>query len=305
MPEVPFRLRFFVLGAQKCATSWLYYCLRDHKDVVLPTSKIEHAYIGGATFRERGHDWYFRRFPDAAGGGAYGEVAVDYLVDSTVPSVLGSYADDPRFVILIRHPVERLVSAYYWSVRRRQLPHLPIDRAIAPLLDEVPGFPRRFENRHFDELIRRGFYGEQLAAYLCAFEPERFLAIEYSEIEKNAAAVVRRVYAHIGVDPTPTPPSLRVRPKRNSYSRAVVSLERFSERRNFRRIVDRANRVLSRINPRGPGLSLAARHRLIELFEPHILRTEQVLSLLPPGNRPNGDLIRSWRLRRQSVPTSY
>lgn len=302
MSAAPFYLRFFVLGAQKCATSWLYYCLRDHPGAVLPSGKIEDGYVGGAIFLERGPDWFFARFPDAPSPALHGDVAVDYLLDSAAPRILRSYVEDPRFVILLRHPVDRLVSAYYWSVRRRQLPNLPIDHGIAALLDEAPGFPRRFENPFFDELVRRGFYGAQISAYVREFEPEQFLVVAYSEIKSDAAGVVRRIYAHIGVDPRFTPPSLGVQPKRNSYSRALVALERLSRGVNSVRIIDRTNRLWSRVKPREPGLSLPARQRLVELFEPHVLHAERVLSLLPQKNRPSDDLISSWRAApRQSV----
>jgi hypothetical protein len=300
MPEIPFRLRFFVLGAQKCATSWLYYCLRDHPDVVLPASKIEHGYIGGATYRERGADWYFARYPEARPEALRGEVAVDYLLDGAVPAILGDFAEDPRFVVMLRHPVDRLVSAYYWSVRRSQLPNLPLEEAIAPLLDEEPGFPRRFADRYFDELVRRGFYGEQLAAYSRVFGADRFLVVGYPEVAADPLRVVRRVYAHIGVDPEFVPPSLTLTPKKNSYSRLALSFERLSKGWNLGRIADRANRLLSRVRPGNPGLSDTSRARLCELFAPRIAETERALAELPESQRPPDGLVAAWRSERRA-----
>ncbi len=52
---------FAVTGAQKCATSWLYYCLRDHPGICVPDKKLEAGYIGGAMFAEQVTDWFFGR----------------------------------------------------------------------------------------------------------------------------------------------------------------------------------------------------------------------------------------------------
>jgi hypothetical protein len=292
--EIPFPLRFLVLGAQKAATSWLYYCLRDHPQIVLPVSKIEHAYIGGRTFREKGEAWYFSRFENTRPDAVHGEVAVDYLLDPSAPVALPRYTEDPRFVVMIRHPVERLISAYYWSVRRSQLPNLPIETAIKPLLAEPAGFPNRFADRYFDELVRRAFYGEQLEPYLAAYDPSRFLVITHEEVKADPARVVKRVYAHIGVDSSFEPVSLRVTPKKNSYHPVVVAFERLSKRWSLGSVADRMNRVLANVKTADPGLSVAARTRLLELFQPHIVHTQAVLQKLPEANRPQTDLTRLW-----------
>ena len=41
------KLDFLVIGSQKCATSWLFYCLQEHYELLLPTKKNEKEYIGG------------------------------------------------------------------------------------------------------------------------------------------------------------------------------------------------------------------------------------------------------------------
>jgi hypothetical protein len=224
----------------------------------------------------------------------HGEVAVDYLLDAHAAEALSRYAEDPRFVVMIRHPVERLISAYYWSVRRSQLPNVPIEKAIAPLLAEPAGFPNRFPDRYFDELVRRAFYGEQLEPYLAVHDPSRFLVITHEEVKTDPARVVERVYNHIGVESSFEPASLRVTPKKNSYHPVVVAFERLSKRWSLGSVADRMNRVLANVRTADPGLSVASRARLLELFRPHIVHTQKVLQQLPAANRPQTDLTRLW-----------
>ena len=92
---------------------WLYYCLRDHPQIRVPQHKIEYGYLGSKTFHEKGEPWYFGRFPQMIGEPVNGDVAVDYMLDPTVPEQLPPYTRDPKFIAPPRHPVERMVSAYY------------------------------------------------------------------------------------------------------------------------------------------------------------------------------------------------
>lgn len=279
-------LRFFVLGAQKCATSWLYYCLRDHPDVVLPTRKIEHGYIGSPMYRERGPEWYLGRFPEAAPGAVAGEVAVDYLLDADAPAAIAAHVERPRLVALLRDPVDRLVSAYFWALRKNQLPNAPIASVLPFFLDQPPGFPERHPDRFVDELVRRGFYGRQLRPYLDRFGPESLLVVLYDEVKADPAAVVRRVYRHVGVDAAFEPDSLSRRPKVNTRNRAVIALERMTTGRKLARVTDRMHRLLSRVTEPPPELTPAQRAALLDRFRPHLVEAEGVLAELPETHRP-------------------
>ncbi|WP_420453981.1 sulfotransferase domain-containing protein [Rubrivirga sp.] len=280
-------LRFFVLGAQKSATSWLYYCLRDHPEVVLPSSKIEHGYLGSPLYREEGHDWYLGRFADAAPGAVGGDVAVDYLLDADAPAAIAEHVAAPRLVAMLRNPVDRLVSAYFWSLRKNQLPNEPLDRHVEGLLRQPPGFPERHPDRFVDELVTRGFYGQQLEPYLDRFGPESLLVVLYDDVQQDPGGVVRRVYRHLGVDPAFVPESLGARPKVNTRNRAVIALERLTTGRKLARVTDRMHRLLSRVSEPAPELSDRQRAGLLDRFGPHIRHTEAVLERLPSENRPS------------------
>ena len=288
-------LRFFVLGAQKCATSWLYYCLRDHPEVVLPSTKIEHGYIGSPMYRENGRDWYLDRFPEADGGDVAGEVAVDYLLDAGAPAAIAEHVESPRLVALLRNPVDRLVSAYFWALRKNQLPSAPIASVLPFFLDQRPGFPERHPDRFVDELVRRGFYGQQLRPYVDRFGPESLLVVLHDEVRDDPAAVVRRVYRHVGVDAEHVPDSLSRRPKVNTRNRAVIALERMTEGRMLARVTDRMHRLLARVTEPPPELTVAQRTALQNRFRPHLEETEAVLAELPEAHRPASiDLTDLW-----------
>ena len=69
---------FLVIGAQRCATSWLYFCLKEHPDIHLPHIK-EIDYF--SHYYDRGPEWYADSFRAWRGQPAVGEVSPNYLFD--------------------------------------------------------------------------------------------------------------------------------------------------------------------------------------------------------------------------------
>ena len=61
MPEQQ-KLDFAVIGSQKCASTWIYDCLKDHPKLNLRNSKNEDWYYGGTVYNQKGNYWYFSVF---------------------------------------------------------------------------------------------------------------------------------------------------------------------------------------------------------------------------------------------------
>ncbi|MGH7669524.1 MAG: sulfotransferase family protein, partial [Gemmatimonadaceae bacterium] len=118
MPEAQPPIGFLVVGAQKGATSWLFYCLREHPQLCLPDKKRESDYIGGPTYRERGEAWYFGLFAGQLPGQLAGAVSVDYLFDTAAADEVWRVAPQAKLIAIVREPVDRAVSAYYWLIRK-------------------------------------------------------------------------------------------------------------------------------------------------------------------------------------------
>ena len=74
---------FVGIGAQKCASTWIYQILSDHPDVSLSTKKE----IDFFSYRyHHGSLWYEKHFPDKPGATATGEVSPSYFHEPAVPS---------------------------------------------------------------------------------------------------------------------------------------------------------------------------------------------------------------------------
>lgn len=279
-------LDFFVIGAQKCATSWMFYCLNDHPGLRIPEKKIEIGYIGGEMFQREGEDWFFNRFPRAESGQITGDVSVDYLYDTGSPEAIAPYVDQPRFIASLRHPVDRFVSSYYWLIRRGKLPNLPLEKGIEEVLDQAVGFPEKLGSG-LEEAVRRGCYGPQLNGFIDRYGPQSMLVLPYEEIDRDALSAIQKVYGFLGVDAEFVPPSLQVTPKKNTYNRALLVFERLHSGRVFAKVADYANQFWAWMLPPRGALSPGLRKRLQELYQPRIDETREVLMHLPAEQRPD------------------
>ncbi|MDA7493403.1 sulfotransferase [Akkermansiaceae bacterium] len=292
-------LDFFLIGAQKCATSWMFYCLKDHPEICIPDKKIEIGYIGGEMFKEKGEDWFFDRFTHTGDEKVFGDVSVDYLYDLSSAETLRGYSSCPKFVLSLRDPLERMISSYYWLLRRGKLPRLPLDDGLKSLLNEAPGFPENIDSA-LEEVVRRSCYAEQIERYLHQYPPEDILVILYDEIKSDPLKSIQRVYRHIGVDDTFSPPSLSVQPKKNSYNRLLLAIESLANFKIIAKVVDLAHRGLCKISgqQKSPDLSSELRRELEIRLKPQIQAAREALKRLPAKNRPPDEILENlWRYR--------
>lgn len=292
------RLDFLVVGAQKCATSWLYYCLREHPELQLPAKKREVEYLGGDLYEARGADWYFGLLGQPSEAKKLGDVSVEYIYDPRAPGAVREHAPNVKFILSMRDPIDRVISAYHWVLRKGVIPDLPLEEGInrAMNADSAEGNPG--VKMQYRDIIHRGYYDVQMERYLGHFDLDRFLFVLYEDISEKPMAVLRRIYEFIGVNPDFEPPSLNERPKHNTYLRPLISLERIIPRsRALGKVMDIANKWSHRlgIESRKPDLSGATTDGLRALYRPHVEQTQRILERVSRERRPlTPDLRKAW-----------
>jgi hypothetical protein len=296
------KLDFLVIGAQKCATSWLYYCLKEHPEILLPEDKVEHAYFGSEMFRKNGIEWYNKRFNDVQEAQKRGEVAVDYIYDTKAAHYLKQHGQNPQIIASLRDPADRFVSSYFWLIRKGKLPNIPIEEGIEEVLSQPPGFPNKL-NSALEEVVRRGCYAPQLQAYMDEFSNDRIKVILYESIKKDSGTALREVYHFFGINHDFVPKSINDRPKKNSYNSFLINLERQINRkyllgRALAKVANIANQALaSKKEETEQPLSNAKKEKLRSLYLPQNEALLDLLSELPNDNRPSASALKSaWKL---------
>ena len=283
-------MNFLLVGAQKCATSWLYYCLRDHPEIHLPSRKREDIYLGGDLHRKHGTEWYFRHVGEPNGGQRAGDVSVDYLFDPRSPEAVYEVIPDTKIIAILRHPIDRAGSSYYWNLRRGNVQEMDLGRGMRRILQnrqraERPDLPYDPTN-YYVNILARGLYDVHIRRYLEYFSPDQFLLLPFDLIRQQGAEILERVYKFVEVDPSFRPSRLNQnrRPKQNSYRSLLLRLERDTPNTPlFGRIANLAHQIVYQLNlhRERPPLPEDVAKDLREFYRGHVRRLFNLIQKMP------------------------
>jgi hypothetical protein len=203
---------FFILGAPRCGTTFLYGALRIQPAVFMPKRKEPKFFAGDLDtgspseggMRIRDEARYRELFEPALPDQLIGEASSNYLVSAVaVPRIL-DVQPDARFVVSLRDPVHQIAS-HHALLRADGVEQLDLEsalrveeeRAAWPAPTRVPalgGAPR------YRPMAR---YGEQLQRLFSVASRAQIVVVTLDEIEAQPLATVTRVARFLGIpDPT-------------------------------------------------------------------------------------------------------
>lgn len=194
-------LDFLVIGAQKAGTTWVDAVLRQHSDVLLPQGLKEVHYFNVARNVARGPEWYLGHFDFDTPHRIAGECTPNYFWADTserekcqsgltrdIVREVETLLPDVRFVMCLRDPVDRAVSAYFHHLRQGRVD------------------PRHDFSDVMNEygILSMGHYARHLRRWLEWFPRERFHFIVYESDVKDPVAIpgtLTRLADHLGIAP--------------------------------------------------------------------------------------------------------
>jgi len=178
------RPHVIIIGAMKCATSTLHDQLAAQPGIFMSTPK-EPNFFSDDGVHAKGLAWYESLFDDAASTDLCGESSTHYTKRPTLPKTIERLREvcpaDTRFIYIMRHPVDRLVSHYMheWS---QGVIRSSIDSAV----DEHAG------------LIEYGRYAYQLAPWVEAFGQSRIMPMFFERLVAEPQVTLEQVATFIG-----------------------------------------------------------------------------------------------------------
>ena len=199
---------FLLIGAQKSGTSSMFSYLKQHPQIVRPIFK-ELYYFD--RHYHRGLNWYGANFPARATierrNDRHGrphftfEATATYIFDADVPKRIATDIETRKFIVLLRNPVDRAISAY-WHARRmgretRTLDDalkIDLERCEAELAFEAGRGPEPAGPPPRPSYVRRGIYHEAVARWQRQFAPENLLVVQSEIMFADPAAVMKRVF---------------------------------------------------------------------------------------------------------------
>jgi len=196
---------FAIIGAMKAGTSSLHEQLRLRSGIFMSMPKEPNFFSDDEHFA-RGLDWYASLFAGAGPRQICGESSTHYTKVPTYPRTverMRRLLPRARFVYVLRHPIERMISQYIHEWSQREI-RGPLERA---LLRE-------------ERFVAYSSYARQLEPYLDAYGQDRILLVAFERLVAHPEIELARVCRFLG-DPSPEPPtwSLQVAPKNVSGDR--------------------------------------------------------------------------------------
>lgn len=187
-----------VLGAMKAGSTSLYEMLVSHPDVRGAVRKEVHFLD---QHYDRGLRWYRGQFSAARPGG--GRIAVDatpmYLSLPAAPVRLASSGVRPRFVVVLRDPVERAIS--HWKHRHREGRDT---RSLDQVIEDETGITDEqaaaMPDEHYKRLVlAHGHYADQLGRWFHEFPQDDFFIVESQRLFGSPQAVMGEVFNFAGL----------------------------------------------------------------------------------------------------------
>jgi hypothetical protein len=229
-------LEFIIIGAQKAGTTSLFEYMRRHPQLSLPEGK-EAPYFSSGASRQTWQSYLRSAFAGADPSAKWGTATPQYMVgglldepnparsgerhdERTVPLRIHERVPDARLIAILRDPAERARSHHRMATMER-IERRSFADAVQALLQPAALEAARREPRENTGYVVWGEYGRILGGYLAVFPPERLLVVYTADLERDAAAVLRRIFDFLEVQPDFAPENLGTRYREGAASRRL------------------------------------------------------------------------------------
>jgi len=189
---------FFILGAAKAGTTSLYYYLRQHPQVFLSEVKEPHFFDYDPFYAEGLEAYVSRHFSRSWGFPARGEATPRYFYDykKVIPRMLNAFGPfPPRFIVLLRDPVERAWS-HYLHRRRNCTETETFERALELEEGRLKQNPEVWAG-----YFNQGLYAKQLEEWFRHFPRDRFLIGLTEDLQARPTELLENICSFLGVGP--------------------------------------------------------------------------------------------------------
>jgi hypothetical protein len=192
---------FFIAGAQRSGTSYLYCLLAEHPEIEMakPIRPEPKFFLIDALF-ERGLEYYKNHFFEGKEGAwRRGEKSVSYMESEKVAERIARYFPEAKLLFLLRDPVERAISNYWFSVNNG-LETMSMSEAFLHEEERWLDYDHQHVSASPYAYLRRGRYIDYISTYEHYFPPENIKVILLEQLVKSIN-IVTDLYAFLGVAP--------------------------------------------------------------------------------------------------------
>jgi hypothetical protein len=169
------------IGAQKCASSWLYEVLNAHNETYM-SSKKEVDFF--SYYYDKGYEWYHRHF-DTNLDLISGEISPSYFYNKDVPRRVKAYNPNIKILLCLRDPIKRMYSNHLHEVRA----------------GNISGDNIIFENALVNNplYLEQSLYIKHIDEWLKYFERNQILVVFQEDINRDPTSVYKKVCSFLNI----------------------------------------------------------------------------------------------------------
>jgi hypothetical protein len=192
---------FFITGAQRSGTTYLYRLLDEHPHIEMAKPvKPEPKFFYSDSLFTKGLEFYRNRYFDPQSNVQLrGEKSTTYIESEKTARRIAACFPQAKILFILRDPIERAISNYWFSVNNGW-ETLPLEAAF--LQEET-----RWADYDPEEIsvspyayLRRGVYIDYLLMYESYFPPENIKVLLFEQFIGSQTHVLS-LFAFLGVSP--------------------------------------------------------------------------------------------------------
>lgn len=183
-------------GAGKSGTSSLHRYLNQHPDIYM-SAKKEPAYFFKDELYQKETEWYSKLFEPGKNCKYRGESSTYYFKYQPSLERMKKDLENPKFIILLRHPIKRIISHYFW-LWGKGLEFRSFRKAVEYDMNEEfrPGYNIK---KHYKCYIQNSFYYKWIKNYSDFFGRENIYIVTNEMMKKNPLETVNSCFSFLGL----------------------------------------------------------------------------------------------------------
>jgi hypothetical protein len=184
----------FVPGAARSGTTTLHGYLSQHRDIYMAAGKEPHCLCRS----DRSIAEYDRIFGEHRAAVYYGDASTMYMILPAVLPTIRAHSESPKFIFVLRNPVDRAWSHYWWARGRTGRESRSFRDAFACDLERTPQLPCDFNNYYFQS----GLYSHWLRFYETEFGRQSMIILAFEDLVAQPVATLQGIWRFLELPDT-------------------------------------------------------------------------------------------------------
>ena len=199
---------FFIAGAQRCGTTWLYHLLDEHPDIFMAKPvRPEPKFFTSEPTSTSINEYRKKYFANTGKATAIGKKSTTYIEVPQAAHWMRDAFPGLKLIFLLRHPLERAISNYWFS-RENGFETEPLARAFELESERLGQTKPENVSTHPNAYVHRGHYAKFLEPYYAAFSAASIHVVLLDDLVRNTQAAISNTYQFLSVRADFRPPSM-------------------------------------------------------------------------------------------------